>query len=73
MNDSSEEQFSGIVRSAIEPIGEREPQRDLWNQVVRKLPKPGISVPVFDWVLVALAVILSFLVPEAFLGLLVHL
>lgn len=73
MNSSDEQQFGRIIKSAIEPIGERELQKDLWNQVVHKLPKPGISVSVFDWVLAAFAVILSFLVPEAFLGLLAHL
>lgn len=73
MNDSRDERFNRIVRSAIEPIGERELQEDLWNRVVYKLPKPAISVPVFDWVLAALVVILSFLAPEIFFGLLANL
>jgi hypothetical protein len=73
MNDSRDERLSRIVRSVIEPIGKRELQRDLWNQVVHKLPKPAISVSVFDWGLAALAVILSLLAPEAFLGLLANL
>jgi hypothetical protein len=73
MNENRDEQFSKIIKNAIEPIGERELKKDLWHQTQIKLPKPGISVSVFDLVLAALAVILSFLVPEAFLGLLAHL
>ena len=73
MNDSSDAQLSKIVKNAIVPIGERELQKDLWRQMQIKLPQPGISVSAFDWVLAALAAILSFLVPEAFLSLLAHL
>jgi len=73
MNDSRDEQFSRIIKNAIEPVGDRALQKDLWHQLQIKLPQPGISVSVFDWVLTALAVILSFLVPEAFLGLLANL
>ena len=73
MNDSRDKQFCEIVKKAIKPMGARELQKDLWNQLRIKLPQPGIYVPVFDWFLAALAVILSFLVPESFLGLLAHL
>lgn len=73
MNESGNDKFSNIIRTAIEPIGVRELKKDLWHQTQIKLPKPGISVSVFDWILAALAAILSFLVPEAFLGLLAHL
>lgn len=73
MNESHNEQFSKIIRTAIEPIGEREPKQDLWHQTQIKLPQTGISVSVFDWALAVLVVILSFLVPEAFFGLLAHL
>ncbi len=73
MNDSRDEQFSRIVKNAIVPVGERELQKDLWHQLQIKLPQPGISVSVFDWILTALAVVLSLLVPEAFLGLLANL
>ncbi len=73
MNESRDEKFGKIIKNAIEPIGERELQRDLWHQLKVKLPKPGISVSVLDWVLAALALMLSFFVPEAFLNLLAHL
>ncbi|MGB7201967.1 MAG: hypothetical protein WBD16_06825 [Pyrinomonadaceae bacterium] len=73
MNESHNEQFSKIIRTAIEPIGERELKQDLWHQTQIKLPQTGISVSVFDWALAVLVVILSFLVPEAFFGLLAHL
>lgn len=73
MNDSHDEQFIRILKNTIEPIGERELQKDLWYQLQIKLPQPGVSVSVFDWVLTALAVILSVLVPEAFFGLLANL
>ena len=73
MSDSDDKQLGKIIKNAIAPIGERELQKDLWHRVQKKLPQPGISISVFDWVFAALAVILSFLAPEAFLGLLAHL
>lgn len=73
MNHNRDEQFSKIIKTAIKPIGKREFQKDLWHQVEAKLPQPGISVSVFDWVLAALAALLVLLLPEAFFGLLAHL
>ena len=73
MNDSRDELFSKMIKNAIEPFGKRELKKDLWHQTQIKLPKTGISVTVFDWVLAVFAVILSFLVPNALLGLLAHL
>lgn len=73
MNTSHDEQLNKIIRTAIKPIGEQELQKNLWHQTQIKLPQAGISVSVFDWVLAVLVVILSFLVPEAVLGLLAHL
>jgi hypothetical protein len=73
MNENPDEQFRKIIKNAIEPIGERQLQKDLWRQARVKFPQPGITVSVFDWTLAALAVILSFLVPEAFISLLAHL
>ncbi len=73
MNESRNEHFSKMIRTAIEPIGVQELKKDLWHQAQVKLPQAGISVSVFDWVLATLVVILSFFVPEAFLVLLAHL
>lgn len=72
MNESLDE-LSKIIKTAIEPIGEEELKKDLWHQTQIKLPQTGISLSVFDWVLAVFIVILSFFVPEAFLGLLAHL
>lgn len=73
MNESRDEQFSKMIKNAIEPIGVRELKKDLWHQTQVKLSQARISVSVFDWILAALALILSFLVPEAFLSLLANL
>lgn len=73
MNDSCDKELNRILKKAIEPIGRQELQKDLWQQMLIKLPQPGISVPAFDWVLAAIVLILSFLMPEAYLNLLAHL
>ena len=73
MNESRNEQFGKMIRTAIEPIGERELNQDLWHLTQIKLPQTGVSLSVFAWVLAVLVVIFSFLVPEAFLVLLAHL
>lgn len=73
MNRLNDKQFSKFVRDAIAPMSEQEPQQDLWPQVLLKLSDPGISVRWFDFVLVALVVILCMFVPGAITGLLFHL
>lgn len=70
MNNSLDEQFGKFVRNAIVPVSEQELQKDLWPQMLRKLQDPGIRLPWFDWVLVALVVILCAFFPEAVPGLL---
>jgi hypothetical protein len=73
MNDSRDEQFSKLIRQAIKPVKEQELQRDLWPQMLRKIPDSGISVPWFDWVLAALVVIACLFIPESIFGWLLHL
>lgn len=73
MNRFNDEQFSKFLRDAIAPMSEQEPQQDLWPHVLVKLKDPGIRVRWFDFVLVAIVVIVCMFVPEAVTGLLFNL
>lgn len=73
MNHFDDKQFSKLVRDAIAPMSEQELQQDLWPQMRLKLNDPGIRVRWFDFVLVAIVVVLCASVPEAITGLLFNL
>ena len=73
MNRLDDEQFSKFLRNVIAPMDEQEPPQDLWPRVHLKLSDSGIRVRWFDFVLVAIVVILCLFVPEAITGLLFNL
>ncbi len=73
MNHLDDKQFSKFVRDAIAPVSKHELQQDLWPQMRRKLNDPGIRVRWFDFVLVAIVLVLCAFVPEAITGLLFNL
>ena len=73
MNNLDDKQFSKFIRDAIVPMSEHELQQDLWPQMRRKLNDPGIRVRWYDFVLIAIVVILCGSMPEAITGLLFNL
>ena len=70
MNVTDDEQIRKLVENAIAPMREKNLERDLWPRIERRLHEPEIQIPWFDWVLVALVVILCLFMPEAVPGLL---
>lgn len=73
MNYFSDERFAKVVRNACAQTGEQELRRDLWSEVQLKLHRPIIRISWFDWVLVAVVVVLCLINPESAGGLLLHL
>ena len=73
MNITDDEQIRKLLKNTIAPVREKDLDRDLWPQIVRKLHEPQIQLPWFDWVLVAIVVILCLSIPEAVPGLLYNL
>jgi hypothetical protein len=73
MNHFDDEQFSKLIREAVEPVGEHELSTDLWPRMLRKLDETRPRFSWFDWVLAALAVLVCLLVPGAIPGLLYNL
>ena len=41
------------LRSAMAPVHDAGPQRDLWREVLKKMDERSVRVPWFDWVLLA--------------------
>jgi hypothetical protein len=73
MNHFEDEQFSKLIRDAVEPVGENDLERDLWPRMLQKLDGSRIRFSWFDWVLVSLALLLCLIAPEAIPGLLYNL
>lgn len=73
MNRFDDEQFSNLIREAVEPMGDHELSTDLWPRTLRKLDETRPRFSWFDWVLVSLLVLVCLLVPGAIPGLLYNL
>lgn len=73
MNHFDDKQFCKFVRDAIAPMSEHELKQDLWPKMRLKLDDPGIRARWFDFVLVAIVVILCVSMPETIAGLLFNL
>ena len=43
----------GKLRGAIPALGQPELHRDLWPDMLRRLERPQVRVPWFDWALLA--------------------
>lgn len=56
-NQSNQDTFDDLreeLRGALSPLGRAELRRDLWPLMLRRLEKPPVGVPWFDWTLLAL-------------------
>ncbi|HXZ33405.1 MAG TPA: hypothetical protein VEH30_14085 [Terriglobales bacterium] len=72
MKNKQDENFRKSLQQAMPPL-QRELQRDLWPQMLRRLEQRAPSVPWFDWALAVLLVLGLLLSPNAIPVLLYHL
>jgi hypothetical protein len=65
------------LESAVPPVADSEPRRDLWPLVLRRIaqpqPRTSLRMPWFDWALLGLAATALFLFPALLPALLYHL
>ena len=65
------------LRDAVSPLDELENEaelrRDLWPDMLRRLERPRVSVPWFDWALLATASAAAIFFPALIPALLYHL
>ena len=64
--------FREIVRDAMPPLGQPELGRDLWPDMLRRLERPQIRVPWFDWALLAVSAATAIFFPALIPALLYH-
>lgn len=60
------------LRSAMQPVEDAGPQRDLWPAVLKKMDERSVRVPWFDWVLLAGLAAAVLLFPRVLPALLYH-
>jgi hypothetical protein len=62
MNEPEREKLRSLLRAALPPSGERDPQHDLWPLMLRRLDRRPASAHWFDFVLggVATAALITF-------------
>lgn len=62
MNEPEYEKLRSLLRAALPPIAARDPRRDLWPLMLRRLDRKPASVPWFDFVMagVAAAALIAF-------------
>jgi hypothetical protein len=60
------------LRSAMEPVEDAGPRRDLWPAVLKKMDERSVHVPWFDWVLLAGLAAAVLLFPRVLPALLYH-
>lgn len=67
------EQMRKLLKSALPPLSDSEPRRDLWPQMLRRLDAAPARVPWWDWALLggAIAAVCAF--PGVLAALLFHL
>jgi len=65
------------LESAVPPVAQGEPRRDLWPLLLRRIaeppPRTALRMPWFDWALLGLAATALFLFPALLPALLYHL
>jgi len=53
MNAQDEDRIKELLKQALPPIGEAEPSRDLWPDMLRRVNAAHEVTPWFDWALAA--------------------
>jgi hypothetical protein len=69
----NDQEFRTFLKTGLAPIGESQPERDLWPDVQRRLNSRIAVVPWFDYAVAALLVAAIFFFPETLLYLIYHL
>lgn len=72
-HDHELEAMKKLLKTAVSPIKDAEPRRDLWPQMLRRLEAAPSRVPWWDWALLAGTVAAVFLFPSVLPALLFHL
>jgi hypothetical protein len=73
MNERELDEMKKLLREAMPPVSDAELRRDLWPEMLRKLPRRDVRVPWWDWVLLAAASLLMLFFPGVIPALLYHL
>ena len=71
MNNKADEKLQELLKQAMPPI-ERELERELWPQTLRRLQQRALVIPWFDWALVAVLVLALLISPHTIPVLLYH-
>ncbi len=59
-----DEALKELLKQAAGGPAERELKRDLWPEMLRRLERPPVRVPWWDWALAAALLLCLLLVPE---------
>ncbi len=56
MNDGKDERLERLLRSGMHPVGDQEPRRDLWPEMLRRIQEGSRREPfgALDWALTGL-------------------
>jgi hypothetical protein len=76
MNENDQERIEQLLKKSLPPVSTRvgvELRRDLWPAMLKRLAAPSISVPWFDWALLAAVAAWLAFFPGAIPVLLYHL
>jgi hypothetical protein len=73
MSDQELEKIKSLLKEAYPPEQKAELRRDLWPEMQRRLSKPTVRVPWWDWALLGAASLLTLLFPGVIPALLYHL
>jgi hypothetical protein len=65
MNSSHEDRMGHLLRQALPPICDAEPERDLWPAMLRRLESRRASPPWFDWALAGALAIFVIVFPAS--------
>ncbi len=72
MSARDDKTIQELLRRAIAPVNNSELRRDLWPQMLQRLEQPAVSVPWYDWALLALLTLFCLSFPELIPVLLYH-
>ncbi len=72
-NHENEKEIKALLKQALGPVQNTEPQRDLWPQMLQRLDAQPLRVPWFDWALAAAVAAALLFFPGTIPALLYHL
>lgn len=72
MTDNEEAKIRDLLKQSLEPA-QTDLNRDLWPQMLSRMQRSPVTVPWFDWALLAALVLCLCLMPSAIPVILYHL